>query len=997
MPRSTASRCPPWTPRDGGRRPDPRDRRARRPGLPRLPRACAAASTCRRYLGSRSTFTLGGFGGHDGRALAGRRRAAGRRRRRRPTRRRSPPGMAPELAPRVAHRGARRAAHRARVPDRRRPRRAAAAPSGRCTTTRRAPACAWSARGPAGPRRRRRGRAAPVEHPRHRLRDRRGRPDRRHAGHPRSRRPQPGRVRVPRGRRRRRAVEARPARARRPRAARARGRQDRADAAWRRRIDFLRSGDATGSSPSPGRPGTPSVPARTTHRATPCSPPRAGRRRRPVGDLPPGRRPVPARRVRRHAPRPGAAGPGPRARRVGRASTSAPGLVDATAGVRSLLIQVDGDRLGVAGGLRRRAARAWPTWSTWTTTPFPSRVVHLPLSWDDPATREAIDRYVHGVRADAPWCPWNIEFIRRINGLDVGRRRAPDRARRVVPRARPRRRLPGRAGGHAARPSPPPGHHQVQPGAHLDPRERGRHRRRLPVHLRHGGPGGYQFVGRTVQVWNRDALGPHFDRAVAAAQLRPHPLVPGRRRRAARPARRAGAWSSWSWTSRTAAFRLSDHRAFLAEHAEEIDDVPATPAGRRSTGSDAPGPTPGSSTDERRCTVSAQPARARRVRRRAGRRTPRSPRTVEPGIWIERGRPRASRCGAPSEIDARVRSRGAAARSAGTTLAVKGNIDVDGLRHHRRVPRLRPSPRAHRAGGRRPWSTPGTVVIGITNMDQFATGLVGTRSPYGVCPNAHWDGLISGGSSSGSAVAVATGMVDLALGTDTAGSGRVPAAANGIVGLKPTRGRLEPDRRRAGVRVARLRVGLRPATSRSADRHARSPRRPAMRRPVAAHPAAHGADHAVARPAPGWACPAATRSTSTVTTRRSTRHRRGHRGAAALHRRDDVRARRARRRRPGPPGRHRATALRGRLRGRALRLGRASSSTRTWTRSTPSSARSSRPPAGCRPGASRPTSAPSPAPAAAAAATFGRGRRHRPADGAPVCRPSPRCRRHRSR
>jgi allophanate hydrolase len=82
----------------------------------------------------------------------------------------------------------------------------------------------------------------------------------------------------------------------------------------------------------------------------------------------------------------------------------------------------------------------------------------------------------------------------------------------------------------------------------------------------------------------------------------------------------------------------------------------------------------------------------------------------------------------------------------------------------------------------------GAVVVGITNLDQFATGLVGTRSPYGICPNAHAPGYVSGGSSSGSAVAVAAGLVDLALGTDTAGSGRVPAAANGIVGLKPTRG-----------------------------------------------------------------------------------------------------------------------------------------------------------------------------------------------------------------
>jgi allophanate hydrolase len=80
------------------------------------------------------------------------------------------------------------------------------------------------------------------------------------------------------------------------------------------------------------------------------------------------------------------------------------------------------------------------------------------------------------------------------------------------------------------------------------------------------------------------------------------------------------------------------------------------------------------------------------------------------------------------------------------------------------------------------------VVLGKANLDQFATGLVGTRSPYGAVRSA-WDpARISGGSSSGSAVAVALGLADIALGTDTAGSGRVPAALNGIVGVKPTRG-----------------------------------------------------------------------------------------------------------------------------------------------------------------------------------------------------------------
>lgn len=84
----------------------------------------------------------------------------------------------------------------------------------------------------------------------------------------------------------------------------------------------------------------------------------------------------------------------------------------------------------------------------------------------------------------------------------------------------------------------------------------------------------------------------------------------------------------------------------------------------------------------------------------------------------------------------------------------------------------------------------GAILIGKTNMDQFATGLVGTRSPHGACTNAIDPTYVSGGSSSGSAVAVSKGLVSFALGTDTAGSGRVPAAFNNIVGLKPTRGLL---------------------------------------------------------------------------------------------------------------------------------------------------------------------------------------------------------------
>ena len=84
----------------------------------------------------------------------------------------------------------------------------------------------------------------------------------------------------------------------------------------------------------------------------------------------------------------------------------------------------------------------------------------------------------------------------------------------------------------------------------------------------------------------------------------------------------------------------------------------------------------------------------------------------------------------------------------------------------------------------------GAIPVGKTNLDQFATGLVGTRSPYGVCRNSVDAAFISGGSSSGSAVAVASGLVSFALGTDTAGSGRVPAAFNNLIGLKPTFGLL---------------------------------------------------------------------------------------------------------------------------------------------------------------------------------------------------------------
>jgi len=126
---------------------------------------------------------------------------------------------------------------------------------------------------------------------------------------------------------------------------------------------------------------------------------------------------------------------------------------------------------------------------------------------------------------------------------------------------------------------------------------------------------------------------------------------------------------------------------------------------------------------------------------------------------------------------------------AGKTFAVKDNIDVAGMPTTAGCPAYAYTPQ-DTATVIRQLENAGAMLIGKTNMDQFATGLVGTRSPYGACSSVFDDRYISGGSSSGSAVAVARGLADFSLGTDTAGSGRVPAAFNNLVGLKPTRGLL---------------------------------------------------------------------------------------------------------------------------------------------------------------------------------------------------------------
>ena len=126
---------------------------------------------------------------------------------------------------------------------------------------------------------------------------------------------------------------------------------------------------------------------------------------------------------------------------------------------------------------------------------------------------------------------------------------------------------------------------------------------------------------------------------------------------------------------------------------------------------------------------------------------------------------------------------------AGLTFAIKDNIDLAGVTTTAACPGFAYTP-ATSAHVVQNLLTAGALPVGKTNLDQFATGLVGTRSPHGVPRNVFNPEYISGGSSSGSAIAVASGLVDFALGTDTAGSGRVPAAFNQIIGLKPTKGRL---------------------------------------------------------------------------------------------------------------------------------------------------------------------------------------------------------------
>src|SRR5437660_2307440 len=160
---------------------------------------------------------------------------------------------------------------------------------------------------------------------------------------------------------------------------------------------------------------------------------------------------------------------------------------------------------------------------------------------------------------------------------------------------------------------------------------------------------------------------------------------------------------------------------------------------------------------------------------------------AEDAVWISRVAEDALMAAAAA-LERRAATEGLAAMPLyGLPFAIKDNIDVAGLPTTAACPGSAYRPQRSAPTVERLLAA-GALLIGKTNLDQFATGLVGTRSPYGVPPNPFDPAFIPGGSSSGSAVAVAAGLVPFALGTAPAGAGRVPASFNNIVGLKPTRG-----------------------------------------------------------------------------------------------------------------------------------------------------------------------------------------------------------------
>jgi urea carboxylase len=252
------------------------------------------------------------------------------------------------------------------------------------------------------------------------------------------------------------------------------------------------------------------------------------------------------------------------------ATRGQPGIAELVPGIRSLQVRYDPARLGTAR-LLDAILRADADLPPAEALEVPSRILHLPLSFDDPATRLAIEKYVQSVRADAPWCPSNLEFIRRINGL-----RDVEAVRRIVFEASYL--VLGLGDVYLGAPVATP----------LDPRHRLVTTKYNPARTWtpenavgiggaylciYGmeGPGGYQFVGRTVQVWNRHRTTAEFAPGKPWLlrffdQIRFHPVSAEAllRTREAFLAGRAGL------EIETTTFRLGDYQRFLAKEAGEI-------------------------------------------------------------------------------------------------------------------------------------------------------------------------------------------------------------------------------------------------------------------------------------------------------------------------------------------------------------------------------------------------------------------------------------------
>jgi len=248
-----------------------------------------------------------------------------------------------------------------------------------------------------------------------------------------------------------------------------------------------------------------------------------------------------------------------------------PGLLDLTPGIRSLQIHYD-SRVIAQGALVERLLAAEEQLPAIDEMSVPSRIVHLPLSWDDPSTRLAIDKYMQSVRADAPWCPSNIEFIRRINGLE-----SVEQVREIVFDASYL--VMGLGDVYLGAPVATP----------LDPRHRLVTTKYNPARTWtpenavgiggaylcvYGmeGPGGYQFVGRTVQMWNRYRQTGDFRDGKPWLlrffdQLRFYPVTEAELARLREEFPQGG----FNLRIEETTLNLHDYRAFLARNATEIE------------------------------------------------------------------------------------------------------------------------------------------------------------------------------------------------------------------------------------------------------------------------------------------------------------------------------------------------------------------------------------------------------------------------------------------